>query len=92
MIFDRNNKEIKKGVTIKKLYIDPMGRLTDEVDLDFPAAKIVFEFQTLGFWNKYGEYESIFSYLDRESGEYIPNYKNKTILHNKASTLVVVSN
>jgi hypothetical protein len=92
MVFDKNGKEIKKGVTIKKLYIDPMGRLTDEIDLDFPETKIVLEFQTLGFWNKYDEYESIFSYLDREKGEYIPNYGNKTIIHNKASTLVVVSN
>lgn len=71
---DRNDNELFEGDYIKFQYVDPMGRLTDELRDEI----FVIEFDHGAFigrsLNERHRTRILRDYLERREGEYIPNY------------------
>lgn len=71
---DRNDIELCEGDYIKFQYVDPMGRLSDELDDEI----WVIEFDHGSFIGRSLKENHrtriLRDYLERREGEYIPNY------------------
>lgn len=74
-IFDKNGKEVKVGDTIAFPYIDPMGKITDDVDF---TRKVVFKYGCFGYETQ-TSFVPLIEWMKIRHGEYVPNCGNKTI-------------
>ena len=88
---DKNDIIIKEGHTVGIPYVTPMGHIDDKPSY---KAKIVFNYGT--FWLDYEDCDHpvpqpILDWVDREKGDYIPNYGNPNIYHNSARRLEVLT-
>lgn len=88
-LLDIDGIEIKEGDTVMKQYIDPVGRLHDELDSD-SRATVTWEHGA--FVVRRGRiWYCIQEYCKREEGEYISNYGTEIVLSNQTILKVVSS-
>lgn len=78
-IFDKNGIEVKEGDKLIFPYVTPFGELTEEEGF---SKIVVFRHGCFGYETTKG-FETLFSWMKTEKGEYIPNYGNKIIYTEK---------
>lgn len=84
---DRNGVEVRVGDMVKLPHVDPKGR--ENWDSDFYSeALVVYKHACYMLEIKkgygYSEHIKVFDWLEKEDGEYVPNYGTKTITKDKA--------
>ena len=78
-IFDKNKIEVKEGDTVLFPYVDPKGRVTDEIDF---SKKIEFKFGCFGYWTE-TRFVPLMDWMETDRGDYVPNCGNKTVYTEK---------
>lgn len=85
---DKHDKLIYEGDIITKLYVDPSGRVTNELDTDF-VYEVKFKYGVFGIETK-TKFIPLQEFFIKSKGEYISNHGNK-IIYGK-SILAIVGN
>ena len=85
---DKSGKLIYEGDIVTKLYVNPMGTLTDEIDTDFKY-EIKFMNGCFGIETKTC-FIPLQNFIDYHYGDYIPNCGNKVIYDD--CYLIVIGN
>jgi len=86
-IKDRNGISVCVGDRVKLPYVDPKGKVnwdseySSEAEVVYQHACYMLEIKK---GHGYSEHIMVLDWLEKESGEYVPNFGNKTIIKDKA--------
>lgn len=70
-IYDKNKKQVTRGVIIAFPYVSPVGKIInpDEADSTY---EVLYKYGSLGIETELA-FIPLFSFMKKEEGEYIPN-------------------
>jgi uncharacterized phage protein (TIGR01671 family) len=84
-LLDKNGKEIYEGDVVKIPYIDPMGGLHQETENG--RSKVGFESGQFVIYRI--EPQGLIEWCEKEKGEYVSNYGNRTIVKDKTVVEII---
>jgi len=91
-LVDINGEKISLGDRLRKVYINPFGELTDELESDdyYGVGDVTFENGSFCLRIKSSP-DPIYLHqlLKTSEGEYVPNYGNKTIYTNIVAAQII---